>query len=130
MKSQDDDIPERERNDSKCIHQDSCGYYEGRGAIAGEITFDIPAETSLPNRGVYVCCCCNSELCVAEQFRPYVTFKWEKPVENVDQDAPSLDAAPECLRVANNMPFANKLTISIQTQVVDIPVRIAKVIAG
>jgi hypothetical protein len=127
--AQDDDIPMDEREDAKCIHPDACGYYEARGSAAGELVFDIPSEESLPNREVFVCCCCNSELCVAEQFRSYVSFDWEKQVETSAGSSSSI-AGSECLRVAKDMPFANKLTVSIKSQTVNVPVRIAKVIAG
>jgi hypothetical protein len=103
---------------------------EGRGASAGELVFEIPEEASKPGRSVYACCCCNAELCVDEQFRSYVQFKWETPVEEPTGSSRSTLVGKECIEIGRNMPSANRLTIRISTPSVNLPVRIARIIAA
>jgi len=141
--AREDDLPptdddHHQQPDPECAHPDMCGYYEARGSSAGNLIFTIPPQETLPNRRVYVCCCCNSDLCIDEQFLPSVTFTWLTPVTTVSfeearriaQEDSSVIAGNECLLIATNMPFANQLTISISVTKVNVPVRIAKVIAG
>jgi hypothetical protein len=134
----DDEVPVQERKEPTCIHPDACGYYEARGSTAGSIVFNIPADNTIPNRRVYICCCCNAELCVEEQFRDYVKFEWKIPVKTLSLDEAlndrkrddSLIAGRECLLIAKDMPSSNELSIFITAPNVNVPVRISKVIAG
>jgi len=130
----DDEIPLEDRENPNCEHPDACGFYEARGSSAGALVFKIPSSESLPGRKVFVCCCCNAELCVEEQFRDYVEFTWSQAVTVVSRaeatNQNSSIVGKECLLIAKDMPFANELTISIKTGSTNVPVRISSVIAG
>ena len=128
----DDEIPANEASNPACQHKDTCGYYDGRGSSSKSLEFNIAGDQTLPNRRVYVCCCCNFDLCVSEQFQDYVQFNWETPLaidlKDFVDDNPI--AGKECRLIAASMPFANKLSISINTPQASLPVKISKIIVG
>lgn len=127
----EDDIPLSQRSDPKCAHPDQCSYYQAKGSGAGEISFEIPSDESLPKRAVFICCCCNADLCVEEQFTQGIVISWTKAVETTSSGGASrILGGPECMRIAVNMPFGNTLRIRINSTMANVPVRIAKIIVG
>lgn len=130
----EDDVPTEDALFTGCQHPDKCRYLIAFGSTAGPLVFSIAENVNLPKRKVYLCCCCNHELCVEEQLKFSVNVAWEQPVGDVmvenaeNADATEKQVGRECLLVANDMPFANKMTLTVKPLNPQVPIKLSRVV--
>jgi hypothetical protein len=103
-----DEVPIQQQHDKSCTFTnneiDSCpGYFQTSRGSNGKLQFSFTIPSNVKTSKVYLCCCCNGELCVGEQFGNGKTVSIMMDNKEIDVRNGIDSRLEECLVINNQV---------------------------